>query len=244
MTPSRFAQTAFLLTALFVVSATAQDSAILVPQVSRTVPVSTGARALTAERPISVPDPETQPRQNPSAPPTNNWKLLATLPGTIIHDLVFVSATVGYAAAEGGQVWKTTNGGKNWTMVLNLGYPYYFYGVAALSGKIIAVTGFLDTSTSQPGILRWSQDGGTTWSSDITITTNNSRLQRIRFANAKDGLIFDLADGSAQYTTDGGATASDWTTVVNNPMEAGLACSSACCRIFMPARPALTSAPA
>jgi photosystem II stability/assembly factor-like uncharacterized protein len=214
---SRFAQTAFLLTALFVVSATAQDFTIAVPHVSRTVPVSTGARALSAERPLIVPDPQAQPRQNLSAPPANTWKLLATLPGTIIHDLVFVSATVGYAAAEGGQVWKTTNGGKNWTMVLNLGYPYYFYGVAALSGKIIAVTGFLDTSTSQPGILRWSQDGGTTWSSDITITTDNSWLQRIRFANAKDGLIFDLADGSAQYTTDGGATASDWTTVVNNP---------------------------
>jgi photosystem II stability/assembly factor-like uncharacterized protein len=102
-------------------------------------------------------------------------------------------------------------------MVLNVGYPYYFYGVAALSGKIIAVTGFLDTATSQPGILRWSQDGGTTWSADITLTTNNAWLQRIRFANAKNGVILDLADGNAQYTTDGGATASDWTTVVNNP---------------------------
>jgi hypothetical protein len=39
----------------------------------------------------------------------------------------------------------------------------------------------------------------------------------VRYANLKDGLIFDLSGGTAQYTTDGGAIASDWTTVINNP---------------------------
>jgi len=216
LTPNRFT-IVFLLTLFLASSAIAQDSATLVSHVSRTVPVMTGARALSAERPMVVPDPAKQPRRDPSTPPANTWNLLATLPGTIIHDLVFVSSTTGFAAAEGGQVWKTTNAGKTWKMVLNLGYPYYFYGVAALSGKVIAVTGFIDSSTSQTGVLRWSQDGGTTWSNDITLTTNNEWLQRIRFANAKDGVILDLADGNAQYTTDGGATAPDWTTVVNNP---------------------------
>ncbi|HYM77746.1 MAG TPA: hypothetical protein VE377_17360 [Candidatus Dormibacteraeota bacterium] len=214
MTPCRLA-IGFLLSTL-AISATAQDSAIFVPQVSRTIPVSTGARTLSAERPLVAPDPQVQPRGGPSTPPANTWNLLATLPGTIIHDLVFVSATVGFAAAEGGQVWKTTNGGKTWKEVLNLGYPYYFYGVAALSPKVIAVTGFIDSATNQSGVLRWSQDGGATWGSDI-ILTNGAWLQRIRFANAKDGVILDLADGDAQYTTDGGATATDWATVVNNP---------------------------
>ncbi len=206
----------FLLASFAAISASAQDSTLLVPQVSRTIPVTTGSRALAAERPLIMPDPQARPLRSSSGTPANSWQLLATLPGAIIHDLAFVSATVGFAAAEGGQVWRTTNAGKTWNMVLNLGYPYYFYGVAAY-GKIVAVTGFIDSSTSQAGVLRWSQDGGTTWSSDVTLTTNGAWLQRVRFANLKDGLILDLADGNAQYTSDSGATASDWTTVVNNP---------------------------
>jgi photosystem II stability/assembly factor-like uncharacterized protein len=167
---------------------------------------------LSAERPMIAADPAAQP----SSTPSNSWKLLATLPGTIIHDMVFVNATVGYAAAEGGQVWKTTNAGKSWKMVLNLGYPYYFYGVA-VSGKNIAVTGFIDTVGNQSGVLRWSADGGATWGADVVLTTNGAWLQRVRFANAKKGLILDLADGTAEFTVDGGTTATDWKTVTNNP---------------------------
>ena len=211
----RLAFCAVLVSALSLFAA-AQDSAITLPHVSRAVPVQSATRVLSAERPIMASNPEALPRENPSNVPANSWKLLATLPGAVIHDLVFVTSTTGYAAAEGGQVWKTTNGGKTWTMVLNLGYPYYFYGIAAVTAKQIAVTGFIDSSTQQAGVLRWTQDGGTTWSSDV-ILSDSAWLQRVRFANASDGVILDLANGTAQYTTDGGAAATDWTTVVNNP---------------------------
>jgi photosystem II stability/assembly factor-like uncharacterized protein len=192
----------------------AQDSAVLVSHVSRAIPVSTARQVLSAERPISARAAATT--TNLANSPANSWKLLATLPGTIIHDLIFVSTTTGYAAAEGGQVWKTSNGGKSWSMVLNLGYPYYFYGVAALSAKKVVVSGFIDSATQQSGIIRWTEDGGSTWGSDITLKSS-AWLQRTRFANVSDGVIFDLADGAAQYTTDGGAAATDWITVTNNP---------------------------
>lgn len=113
-------------------------------------------------------------------------------------------------------MWKTIDGGKTWKLVLNLGYPYYFHGVAALSGNVVAVTGFIDYSTTQAGILRWTRDGGKTWSGDITLSTS-AWLQGVRFANPKDGLIVDLTGGAAQYTTDGGARVTDWTTVTDNP---------------------------
>jgi len=44
--------------------------------------------------------------------------------------------------------------------------------------------------------------------------------QRVHFPNTNDGLIMDLIGDSSgnlvQYTTDGGAGATDWTNVVDN----------------------------
>jgi hypothetical protein len=69
------------------------------------------------------------------------------------------------------------------------------------------------------GIIRWSHDGGATWTNDIVLTPTGW-VQRVRFASRKDALIMDLVDGStnsAQYTTDGGGTAADWTNLGSNP---------------------------
>jgi photosystem II stability/assembly factor-like uncharacterized protein len=198
-------------------SAAAQDS-MPVHHVSTNLPVQTQGRELGADRPVVSRVAEAAPA--PQNPATNQWNLLATVPGAVIHDIAFPSNTVGYAAAELGQVWKTTDGGKTWKEVLNLGFPYYFYGVSALSAKKLIVSGFIDSSPTQSGVIRWSQDGGTTWSGDI-ITTSNW-MQRVRFANNKqNGVVLDLfgnAQGNyAQYTADGGAAAADWTSVVNDP---------------------------
>jgi photosystem II stability/assembly factor-like uncharacterized protein len=156
------------------------------------------------------------PLENSAA---HHWQLQATLPGAVIHDLSFASPTIGYAAAELGQVWKTTDGGKTWTEVLNLGGPYYFYGVSALNKDDVVISGFYDSSSFE-GLIRWSHDGGQTWSDDIDLTPTGW-LQRVRFPNGKDGLIMDLvggADGNtAQYTTNGGARARNWKNVVDDP---------------------------
>lgn len=212
MRSSRFACVGILLP---VTCAVAQDWSTSTTHISRTVPVGTASKVLSAMRPTVSSDLSAAPRPNSTNAPVHNWQLLATLPGTVIHDLIFVSPAVGYAAAEVGQVWKTTNGGKSWNEVLNLGFPYYFYGVQA-HGNDVVVSGFIDSSTQQEGIVRWSHDGGKTWGSDIVLSTTEW-LQGVRYANLNDGLILDLSGGTAQYTTDGGATASDWTTVIDNP---------------------------
>jgi len=177
-------------------------------------PIRGVGREMAADRYDSVNRSSNRTHFGPSK---NHWKLQATLPGTVIHDISFATAKIGYAAAEAGQVWKTTDGGVHWKEILNLSYPWYWYGVDALNAKDVVISGFYDTTTVK-GIARWSHDGGATWTDDIVVTPTGWG-QRVRFANVHDGLIMDLIDGSsnsAQYTTDGGKTASDWTSVVDN----------------------------
>jgi len=179
-------------------------------QVTARVPVQGNSREIGAERAVAHASP-TALKVSPAA---NPWKLQATLTGAVIHDISFPTPKIGYAAAELGQVWKTTNGGASWTEILNLGFPYYFYGVATLSANEVVISGFNDNNFE--GIIRWSQDGGTTWTNDIVLTTSGWSY-RTRFANSTDGLVMDglslNAPNAAHVTTDDGQTATDWTLV-------------------------------
>jgi photosystem II stability/assembly factor-like uncharacterized protein len=129
----------------------------------------------------------------------------------VIKDISFASPTVGYIAAELGRVWKTTDGGNTWTRIMNLGFPYYWYGVDALSVNDVVISGFDNANTR--GLLRWSSDGGQTWSSDVVLTTQGWS-GRVRFADDQHGLVVNLLANDrrdAHFTTTGGRTAADWT---------------------------------
>jgi len=186
-----------------------------VRHVASRIPVRGIAREFSADRPT---DASTQGAVGNVNSKPNPWKLQATLSGAVIHDISFPTSLVGYSAAELGQVWKTTNGGSQWTRIMNLGFPYYWFGVKALSAKDVVISGFNDST--QQGIIRWSHNGGKTWTPDIVLTTTGWSY-RVRFANHKDGLVFDgLATESpnaAHYTTNGGAQAADWSAVVPDP---------------------------
>ena len=197
------------------IAASAQTDNTIARHIAARIPVQGSSREMSADRPTQLSSHQTSGTVGPKA---NPWKLQATLPGAVIHDISFPTAKIGYAAAEAGQVWKTTDGGAHWKEVLNLSFPWYWYGVHAFNAKDVVISGFYDSSKFE-GIIRWSHDGGATWTNDIVLTSTGW-VQRVRFANRKDGLIMDLMDGSknsAQYTTDGGATAGDWTNVVSNP---------------------------
>ncbi len=201
-------------TACIALTAFAQTDAT-VRHVASRIPIVGAGHELSAERPA---DATGHPAIRSLSPKANPWKLQAALPGAVIHDISFPTALVGYAAAELGQVWKTTNGGLKWTEIMNLGFPYYWYGVKALSAKDVVVAGFNDSKFE--GIIRWSHDGGKTWTHDIILTTNGWSF-RVRFANHNDGLVLDglnlKAANAAHVTSDGGAHASDWTEVVPDP---------------------------
>ena len=194
----------------------AQTNAAIVHHVAGLTPVQGSSREMSADRATQA---NRRPTSSVVSPKPNPWKLQATLPGAVVHDISFPTAKIGYAAAEAGQVWKTTDGGAHWAEILNLSFPWYWYGVHAFNTKDVVISGFYDGSGNFEGIIRWSHDGGASWTNDIVLT-KTGWVQRSRFANHNDGLIMDLVDGasnSAQYTTDGGATAADWTNVVSNP---------------------------
>jgi photosystem II stability/assembly factor-like uncharacterized protein len=198
----------------FLGNARAQGADSSVRHVSAFTPVQGQSRELSSDRPASI---GSALLTETAQPFVNAWKLEATLPGAVIHDIAFASPQVGYAVAELGQVWKTIDGGSTWTEILNLGFPYYWNGVAA-KGKEVVISGFEDSIGK--GIIRWSYDGGKTWTSDIALTTSGW-LDRIHFANKSEGLVvdqFDLnAPNAAHFTLDGGAGATDWTTTVPDP---------------------------
>jgi photosystem II stability/assembly factor-like uncharacterized protein len=208
--------TVFLLTASLAFS---QQAAISSRHVSRIAPLTSPRVDVSAERPQAPQTTISQPSGH--AIPANTWNLLATLPGIIIHDVAFPTATIGYAVGESGQVWKTTNGGANWVQQsLSNASSDYFYGVDALSTKKVIITGFFDGSGGAYGVFRWTEDGGTTWSEDMS--TGPEWGQQVRFVKGKDGIMMPLGpagsdpETTAEYTTDGGATVSDWNSAVAN----------------------------
>ena len=154
--------------------------------VSGRMPVIGASKELSATRPANV-----MAKSYPLTPegrPVNTWTKLATLPGAVVHDAAFVSPTTGYAAAELGQVWETTDGGAHWTRILNRNFPYYYYGIYA-TGQTVVASGF-DDSTGQ-GILTQSNDGGATWQTD-TVLSSNAWVGRVRFTKqTRNGLAMN-----------------------------------------------------
>jgi hypothetical protein len=127
-----------------------------VRHVASRVPVQGSSREMFADRTTRLSSRQTSSAVSLKA---NPWKLQATLTGAVIHDISFPTAKIGFAVAEAGQVWKTTDGGAHWKEVLNLSFPWYWYGVHAFSAKDVVISGFYDSSTFE-GIIRWSHDGG------------------------------------------------------------------------------------
>jgi photosystem II stability/assembly factor-like uncharacterized protein len=187
----------------------------LVRYVSARTPMQGPSRELGALRPARIPSDAPRLNSNREA---NPWRHLATIPGAVVRDIAFANTRIGYAVAELGQVWKTTDGGRTWTAVLNLGFPYYWYGVDTLDPDTVVISGFDNAAFT--GLVRWTRDGGDTWSADVLVTPNGW-ANRVRFADALDGLVVDLvsedAPNKVQYTTNGGEADLDWTSVVPDP---------------------------
>lgn len=146
------------------------------------------------------------------------WVLQQTV-GSVLKAVSFADPLNGFAAAELGAVYRTTNGGTTWTRVMNLGFPYYWYGVHAFSPQTALVVGFQNQSGA--GVARWTDNGGATWTNDVVIDPANWLLG-LEFADAQHGIAYGNL-GYVYVTQNGGRNATDWTKVTTDPAHGWLA---------------------
>ncbi len=151
------------------------------------------------------------------------------------------NANILYAAAAGGGVWKTTDGGASWTAQTD-GQATLVMGAIAVApsapNTVYAGTGeanFSADSMYGRGILK-STDGGATWTmtgnsvfdrrsvSQIAIDPTNANVAYAAIAGGSNGLsgnrgIWKTTDGGANWTNTTAAisTSIDFTDVVVNP---------------------------
>jgi photosystem II stability/assembly factor-like uncharacterized protein len=142
----------------------------------------------------------------------SGWRLQQTV-SNVLKAVSFSDPLHGFAAAELGAVYRTTNGGQNWTRVMNLGFPYYWYGVQAFSAQTALVVGFQNQSGA--GIARWTDDGGATWTADVVIDPGNWLLG-LKFADPLHGIAYGNL-GYVYVTQNGGRGTGDWTKVTTDP---------------------------
>lgn len=169
---------------------------ILVDVVPRTVVEAGGGIALSPGRDASA----------------FSWQLQSTSTA-VFTDLSMAGPTRGFASAELGRVFRTTDG-VHWTQVLNQGFPFYWYGVHAFAADTVLITGF--NNSSGEGIARWSRDGGGTWGSILVIDPSDW-LTTVQFADRQHGVTTNIGGGSTFATTSGGAAPGDWSAVTADP---------------------------
>jgi hypothetical protein len=143
---------------------------------------------------------------------TFNWVLKFTAPNRVFKDVSFANPSVGYVVTELGAVYKTTNGGDNWVQKMNLGFPYYWYGVYALSIDTVIISGFNNQGPTSTGVVRWTFNGGDNWSSDIVlgIPSGVGWLSNVHFFNVNTGFVVASFSGGVHYTVTGGRDSSSW----------------------------------
>jgi len=147
-----------------------------------------------------------------------SWELKFSATGKVFKDVSFATPLVGYIVTELGAVYKTSNGGDSWTSVMNIGFPYYWYGVDALTADTVVISGFNNQGNIHSGVIRWSFDGGSTWTNDIVLNIPNGVgwLSRIHFFDKNKGIVSAEFSGGMHYTTNGGKDTASWTYVQIN----------------------------
>jgi photosystem II stability/assembly factor-like uncharacterized protein len=130
---------------------------------------------------------------------TGGWTPAMTPPGTFINGIAIgAAAGTAYAASGVGGMYKTTDGGENWTAINT--------GLASLDCNCVSfAAGVLYCGTNTTGVYK-STDGGTTWTAintgitDLQIVSIHNSTALIALAGTQAGGVFLTVDGGTTWT--------------------------------------------
>lgn len=115
----------------------------------------------------------------------------------------FPTASVGYVAGDGGEVWKTTDGGATWARSVPGAADVMFESLSFIDATHGWACGPVGEEASHGGRCYATSDGGATWT-DVTPDPQQPLLA-CSFVAGGEGWVLG-EDGDIFHTTDGGAT--------------------------------------
>jgi hypothetical protein len=143
---------------------------------------------------------------------------------TDIHAIVEDSRIIALASGEEGVLLKldipvTQTAPFIWATLLDVGPPVYWYGAYLFSSTSYLISGFLDGSNEDFGVVAFSDDGGKTWGNDTKIDPCGKADCAwaggpIEFANLTEGFLPSTSGQSAWRTQTGGRNASEWIEII------------------------------
>lgn len=126
-----------------------------------------------------------------------------------LHDVQFVGSKVGFAVGSHGAIWKSTDGGRSWSL-LPSGTTGSLHGVCFLTDQIGWVAGrdIVPFAGLDAGVLLFTDDGGQTWRP--VGREPLPALKHVKFFGLEEGVVVGQPSASTPTgilkTSDGGQT--------------------------------------
>jgi len=122
---------------------------------------------------------------------SSQWSHISTLPVNKISSIKFFTENIGFIC--GGGVWKTTNGGYNWSQLFTAGANSFCF--------LDSMNGFV---SGNPARIYKTTDGGLNWDTTV-LTSGFSGVDAIGFFNSNTGISVGF-NGIINRTSNSGNT--------------------------------------
>jgi photosystem II stability/assembly factor-like uncharacterized protein len=113
-----------------------------------------------------------------------SWIEPETFPGATtnwwLREMDFINDSVGFVSGDIGQIYKTTDAGKNWTSIENTGTGESLQSIVAMNEDELYACGFA-------GVVIHTNDGGNSWEMMSTAVTEN--LYSMAFPTPEKGYV-------------------------------------------------------